>query len=363
MSNISSRPSGRLASLDVLRGFDLFLLVFLQPVLWGLFSQWESPLAQALLFQLDHEIWEGFRCWDLVMPLFLFMSGISMPFALSKYLRDECPRGEALRKVLRRFVILFLLGMVVQGNLLWLKWEYVQPFTNTLQAIAVGYLVTALILLSRLSLGRQMLVAVGLLAAYTIPMMWVGDYTMEGNLACRIDALVLGSRRGDPTYAWLLPSLNFAVTVWLGAWAGQLIRRGGVASWRTSVQLAGVGLLLIALGLLWSLDMPIVKRIWTSSMTLYSGGWCFLLMAAFYQLIDVWQVQRPFAWLKVYGMNSIVAYVVGEVVNFRSIVESVSYGLAEPLGSYYTVWLTFGNFLFLFLILALMYRARIFVKV
>lgn len=244
MSNISSHPSGRLASLDVLRGFDLFLLVFLQPVLWGLLSQWESPLAQALLFQLDHEIWEGFRCWDLVMPLFLFMSGISMPFALSKYLRDECPRGEALRKVLRRFVILFLLGMVVQGNLLWLKWEYVQPFTNTLQAIAVGYLVTALILLSRLSLGRQMLVAVGLLAAYTIPMMWVGDYTLEGNLACRIDA-----------------------------------------------------------------------------------------------------------------------YVVGEVVNFRSIVESVSYGLAEPLGSYYTVWLTFGNFLLLLLILALMYRARIFVKV
>ena len=238
-----------------------------------------------------------------------------------------------------------------------------QPFTNTLQAIAVGYLVTALILLSRLSLGRQMLVAVGLLAAYTIPMMWVGDYSLEGNLACRIDALVLGSRRGDPTYAWLLPSLNFAVTVWLGAWAGQLIRRGGVASWRTSVQLAGVGLLLIALGLLWSLDMPIVKRIWTSSMTLYSGGWCFLLMAAFYQVIDVWQVQRPFAWLKVYGMNSIVAYVVGEVVNFRSIVESVSYGLAEPLGSYYTVWLTFGNFLLLLLILTLMYRARIFVKV
>ena len=64
MSNISSRPSGRLASLDVLRGFDLFLLVFLQPVLWELLSQWESPLAQALLFQLDHEIWEGFRCWD-----------------------------------------------------------------------------------------------------------------------------------------------------------------------------------------------------------------------------------------------------------------------------------------------------------
>ena len=108
----------RLASFDILRGFDLFLLVFLQPVLWSVLSRCDSPLAQSVLYHFDHEVWEGFRFWDLVMPLFLFMSGISMPFAFARYLRGEWPMGRAYRKVVRRFVVLFLLGMVVQGNLL-----------------------------------------------------------------------------------------------------------------------------------------------------------------------------------------------------------------------------------------------------
>lgn len=354
----------RLASLDILRGFDLFLLVFLQPVLWGLLQQTGTPWAASLLYHLDHEVWEGFRCWDLVMPLFLFMSGVSMPFALSRYLRGDAPTTAALRKVVRRFVILFLLGMVVQGNLLWLRPEYFQPYTNTLQAIASGYLVTSLILLSRASLRTQALIAIGLLAAYSIPMMWTGDYTVDGNLAARIDALVLGDRRGDPTYAWLLPSLNFAVTVWLGALAGQIIRRGGKPSARTSLLLAALGLALVLLGWIWGFQMPIVKRIWTSSMTLYSGGWCLLLTALSYQVVDVWgRWNGALSWLKVYGMNSIVAYVVGEVVNFRSVVESVSYGLQPWLEDYYPVWLTFGNYLILLALLTVLYRQRIFIKI
>ena len=113
----------RLSSLDALRGLVLFLLVFLQPVLWSLLSRIDAPFATALLYHLDHEVWEGFRFWDLVMPLFLFMSGTSMPFSFSRFLRGEAPMREAYRKVGRRFVILFLLGMVVQGNLLGLDFS------------------------------------------------------------------------------------------------------------------------------------------------------------------------------------------------------------------------------------------------
>lgn len=356
--------SKRLASLDILRGFDLFLLVFLQPILWALLQQIGTPAATALLYHFDHEVWEGFRCWDLVMPLFLFMSGVSMPFALARYLRGDAPTGATVRKVVRRFIILWLLGMVVQGNLLWLQPDAFQPYTNTLQSIAIGYLITACILLSRAPLRTQVIISLGLLAAYSIPMMWVGDYTVDGNLAARIDALILGDRRGDPTYAWLLPSLNFGVTVWLGALTGQIIRRGGTPSARISLRLAALGAALIAAGWLWGFEMPIVKRIWTSSMTLYSGGWCLLLTAAFYQVIDVWgRWNGAFEWLKVYGMNSIVAYVVGEVINFRSVIDSVCYGLRPLLGDYYPVWLTFGNFSILFVLLTVMYRRRIFIKI
>ena len=165
----------RLASLDILRGFDLFLLVFLQPVLWAVLSRCDHELARSVLYHFDHEVWEGFRFWDLVMPLFLFMSGISMPFAFARYLRGELPVAHAYRKVVRRFVVLFVLGMVVQGNLLGLCPAYFQYYTNTLQAIAAGYLIAALLLL-RLPLRGQLAGMAVLLAAYSVPMMLCGDY-------------------------------------------------------------------------------------------------------------------------------------------------------------------------------------------
>jgi predicted acyltransferase len=98
-------------------------------------------------------------------------------------------------------------------------------------------------------------------------------------------------------------------------------------------------------------------------MTLFSSGLCFLLMAIFYWLIDCCGFSRGFNWLKVYGMNPITAYMLGEVINFRSIVSSVSFGLEPILGQYYSAWLTFGNFLILFLLLRFMYNQKIFLKV
>ena len=86
-------------------------------------------------------------------------------------------------------------------------------------------------------------------------------------------------------------------------------------------------------------------------------------MAAFYWLIDCCGYSKGLNWLKIYGMNPITAYMLGEVVNFRSIVSSVSYGLEPILGNYYDAWLTFGNFLILFLLLRIMYKQKIFLKV
>lgn len=353
----------RLASLDILRGFTLFLLVFLQPVVCAVLTSVDDFWAQSILYHMDHEVWEGFRFWDLVMPLFLFMSGTSMPFSFSKMLKDG-NKGTIYSKVVRRFFLLFLLGMVVQGNLLGLNPDAIYIYTNTLQAIAVGYLVTALVWLNTCTWGRCVVLGI-LLLAYSIPMMWCGDYSLEGNLACRLDAVVLGRFRGDPTYAWLLPSFTFSVTVLMGALAGDLILKGRALDERrkVSARLFGSGILLCVLGWVWSIDMPIIKRIWTASMTLYSGGLCMLLLGVFYEVIDVRGWHCGLDWLKIYGMNSIVAYMLGEVVNFRSVVHSVSYGLYPLLSDYYSAWLTFGNFALVFFILWCLHRARIYVKV
>ena len=173
----------------------------------------------------------------------------------------------------------------------------------------------------------------------------------------------MGHFQGDPTYAWMLPSLNFGVTVMLGVFAGEIIRMAPSPSRRTVLLLLAVGAGLVVAGLLLDPAIPINKRIWSTSMTLLSGGYCMWLMAIFYALVDVCGIHRPFDWLKMYGMNSIVAYMLGETVNFRSIVHSLCYGLEQYLGAYYATLLTFGNFLLLFFILHGMYRARIFVKI
>lgn len=358
---IPAKP-GRLSSLDILRGLDLFLLVFLQPVLLSVLAHFDAAWARAILYQLDHEVWEGFRFWDIIMPLFLFMVGTSMPFAFAKY---AAPGGKrkAYRHVLKRFVILFLLGMVVQGNLLAFSWPAIRIYTNTLQAIAAGYLISAVLILELKRRGQLWATAL-LLLAYSIPMSLWGDFSSEGNLANMIDAAILGGFRGDASYTWILSTLTFAVTVMLGVFAGQIIRNGRSNPAAVTKRLLVIGLALVAVALLWSLETPIIKRIWTGSMTLLSGGYCFLLMGVFYYIVDARGCSRGLNWLKIYGMNAITAYILGEIVSFRSIVESLTWGLEAYMGAeWYATLVTFGNFLVLFFILRVMYHHKIFVKI
>lgn len=354
------RPS-RLASLDILRGFDLFLLVFLQPVLVSVLSRIDAPWASSVLYHFDHELWEGFRFWDLIMPLFLFMAGTAMPFSFAKY---SSPGGcrMAYRHVIRRFLILFGMGMVVQGNILALDPHHIYTYVNTLQAIGFGYLISAIILLN-FDLRGRIIATFVLLLAYSVPMSLWGDWTLEGNLAYVIDAAVLGSFRGDPSYTWVFTSLVFGVTVMLGTFAGHIMKSAGQRRDRAALLMALIGVALVAVAWIWSFETPVIKRIWSGSMTLLSGGYCFLLMALFYYVVDCRHYAFGLSWLKIYGMNAITAYILGEVINFRSIVGSVSFGLEQYLGRFYPCWLTFGNFLILFLILLAMYRSNRFLKI
>lgn len=376
MNKMPENNSTRLASLDILRGFDLFLLVFFQPVFVALGQQLNWPFLNEIIYQLDHEVWDGFRFWDLVMPLFLFMTGASMPFSLSKYKTDSVDYGPVYRRILKRVILLFILGMIVQGNLLGFDSKHVYFYSNTLQSIAVGYFIAAVIQL-HFSFKWQIIITLLLLFVYWIPMTFLGDFTPEGNFAEKVDRWVLGRFRdgvywnGDGTwsfsphynYTWIWSSLTFGVTVMLGAFAGKVMKEGRTDRKKVIRILLITGLILIGVAELWSFQMPVIKRLWTGSMTLLSGGYCFLLMALFYYWIDYKGHTRGLNWLKIYGMNSITAYLLGEVVNFRCIAASVSYGLEQYLGNYYQVWLTFANYFILFLLLRAMYKCSLFFKV
>lgn len=366
----------RLLSLDVLRGFDLFLLVALQPVLCAVLRQLDcEALNNTLLYQLDHARWEGMRAWDMVMPLFLFMSGVTMPYSLPKY-RKQNGNLKVWMRVVKRFVLLFLLGMLVQGNILALNPERVYIYSNTLQAIAVGYLLTVPMVLY-LKPKQQIAAIAALMVVYSIPMYLWGDWSAQGNFAAVVDKAVLGRFRDGSMlaadgsvqfaawydYTWLWSSLTFCCTVALGSLAGHLTKNGNDDRKATARKLAIVGAVLLVAGVLCGFTQPIIKRIWTASFTIYSAGWCYMLLALFYWWIDVKGHTKGWGWLLCFGCNAITAYLIGEMVNFRGIADSLLYGTEQYLGGWYPVLLTLCNSVVLFFILKIMYRAKLFLKV
>lgn len=367
----------RLLSLDVLRGFDLFMLVALQPVLRGILLTLNNPaLNDTLLQQLDHAPWEGFRAWDLVMPLFLFMSGVTMPFSLPKYLKQN-NNLKVWKRVLKRFGILFAFGILVQGNILSLNPDAIYIYSNTLQAIAVGYLLTVPLVLY-LKPGWQVAAIAALLIIYTAPMVLWGDQSPQGNFACEVDKLILGRFRDQShiaadgsiifapwyDYTWVWSSLTFCCTVAMGSLAGHIIKTGNDNRKKTALHLLAIGAALVAAGLLWDAWQPMVKRVWNGSMTVYSGGLCYLLLAISYWWIDVKGHRKGWDWLLYYGCNAITAYLIGEIINFRSIARSLLHGCEQYIGSeWYAVLLTAANSAILFFILRLLYKNKIFLKV
>ena len=370
----------RLESLDALRGFDLFCLVALSELVEKLAEAVDKPWMATVTTWFTHKTWEGFSPWDLVMPLFMFMAGVAIPYSLGKY-RNGTDRKRLYRRLCKRFVLLWILGMMVQGNLLALDPHHIYLFTNTLQAIAVGYLFSALIYLHT-GWKAQIGIAVGLLLAFWAAMEFItfngfggGDYTPHGNLAEGIDMAVLGRFRDSAhvvdgqvvvsewyTYTWILSSLNFIVTVLSGVLAGEALK-STMQQGRKVLLLLIAGIAMVALGWTWDIVHPVIKHIWTGSMVLVSSGYCFLLMALFYWWIDCRGHNRGLTFLKVYGMNSITAYVVSHVVRFSSISRSLFFGLEQYVGDYYGFIIQLSNVAILFVILYIMYRNRIFLRV
>lgn len=376
---MENQKSTRLGSLDVLRGFDLFCLVFFQPVFNSLAIATNWPPLNWLSIQFEHVTWEGFVFWDIIMPLFMFMAGVSMPFAFAKHLQTQ-NKLQLYKRILKRVLLLWLFGMICQGNLLSLDTGRIFFFSNTLQAIAVGYLISAVLLLHFNRRGQIIITSV-LLILYWALLTFVeingsggGNFSPDYNLAEYIDRVVLGRFRdgstvtgsgidfGEYRYTWLVSSINFGVTVMTGVFAGQLLK-GSLSKIKKLQYIIVIGVSMIIVGQLWGLQMPIIKHIWTSSMTLFSSGICFLLMALFYYLIDYKDYGRYLNWLKIYGMNSILAYVLYEVINFSSVTKSIFHGTEQFMGDYYPSLIFFGNGSFIFLILWLMYRNGKFLKV
>jgi predicted acyltransferase len=361
-------PSERIVSVDALRGFDMFWIAGGGPFVMEFCKLFSNPLPPWLDRQFDHVKWVGFVGWDLIMPLFLFIVGVAMPFSIGKRVGRADSRASIYRKVAYRVVVLWVLGMIAQGHLLAFDMNNLELYSNTLQAIAAGYLISAIALVE-LPIRGQAALASALLIVYWALMAFVpvpghgaGVFTADGNLAMWIDTAILGRFRDGTTYTWILSSLGFGATTLMGVLSGHVLR-SRLPGKRKVVVLTAAGLACLLVGWLWGFAFPIIKHIWTSSMVLWSGGWCLLLLALFYGVIDVLGYRRWAFFFVVIGMNAIVAYMAPDFINFMDISKTTLAGLARHVGMFGDFLLAAGALGVLWLGLYFMFRKRAFVRI
>jgi predicted acyltransferase len=314
----------RVVSIDALRGFDMFWICGGKPVVLALLGLFVTPIPQRLLDQMNHPAWEGFSAWDLIMPLFLFIVGTAMPFSFAKRLDQGQGRLRIYGKMLLRVLLLWVFGMIAQGNLLKYDLGELHVFSNTLQAIAVGYFIAGILLLE-LPIAGQVVATVVLLVGYWLALAFIpvpgheaGLLQEKLNLALYLDELILGRFRDGTTYTWILSGMSFAATVLLGVLSGHLLRSKW-SGWMKVLWLAAIGLSCLGLGWLWSFWFPIIKHLFTSSAVLWAAGWSYLLLALFYLVIDVIGFRRWAFFFVVIGANAIAAYMLTHTPNLQPI--------------------------------------------
>lgn len=357
----------RLLSLDGLRGFDMFWIIGGQQLVKSLTKVWPGRFTDALAQQFEHVPWAGLHLFDLIWTLFMFMVGVSLSFSIAKRKRMNESQRTILYHAIKRALILFTLGMIAQGNLLDFSLATFHPFYSVLHGIAAGYLIATIVTLKFRVRGQAVVTAVFLLLYWilliSIPVPGVGRgvLTPTGNAAAYIDSVIQGRfHYGENT--WFLSYLGFAASVLIGVIAGELLQSGRTPKAKCFIMF-GYGVALLLSGLIFSLWMPIIKLLWTSSFVLVAGGLSCLMMAVFYLVIDVLGYRRWVFPFTVIGMNALAVYMATILFDFRQI-GNIFVGHLLPRAGRWDQFVSEAAALtVVWLILYWMYRTRSFVKV
>jgi predicted acyltransferase len=367
------QKSGRVLSLDALRGFDMIWILGLEEVVHALATVWPNPVFRFMSWQMDHKQWEGFGFYDLIFPMFVFMVGASAVFSLSRLIETR-GRAAAVKRVVVRGAVLYLLGVLYYGGLL--KHLGNIRLMGVLQRIAICYLVTGLLFIY-LRPKALLIVTVVLLVGYWawlsfIPVPEVGhvSFAERANWPNYIDKHYLPWRKWDTDYdpEGILSTFPAIASCLLGVFAGLLLRNPTVDPRRKATILFVAGAAGVIAGYLWGLQFPVIKKIWTSTFVLVAGGYSALLLGLFYLVIDVWKVRgwaTPFVWV---GTNAITLYLVKEVVDFPALATRFVGGADSALRQ--NVWRGAGELVVyiagvaLILLLArFLYKRQIFLRV
>jgi predicted acyltransferase len=272
--------------------------------------------------QLEHSAWNGLTLTDTVFPSFLWIVGVAITLSLGKRLQAGVAASSLVPQIFKRAVILYLLGFAL----------YLAPhfdlsharILGVLQRIAICYLVASLLYLFT-GIRTQTAVIGGLLILYTSLMMWApvpgyghGDLSVAGNFAHYVDSIVLGAHNYAHTKTWdpegVVSTLPAIVTALLGVMAGYVLRVNAALTKRIGWLLL-IGIVLFCCGEIWSIWMPINKKLWSCSFTLVMAGLDFIVLAASLWLVDERGYKRVVKPLLIVGMNSITVYMASEILS------------------------------------------------
>lgn len=303
------RASGqRLISLDAFRGLTMLFMV--------LVNNGGGPQSYA---QLNHAGWNGWTLTDTVFPSFLWIAGVAITLALGRRLEGGAQRGELLRIVFRRAVIIYFLGLLVYAFPHFSLSH--QRLMGVLQRIAICYLIASVIYLY-CGIRAQIIWIVSLFSVYWLLMTFAkvpgwgpGNLSVDGNFAHYVDSIVLGAHNYASTKTWdpegIVSTLPAIGTALLGVMAGHILRLPlPLAARRHRLLLAGV--FLVALGLVWNIKLPINKKLWTDSFATFMAGLDFAALAVFIWIVDEFGLKK---WVKpflIVGMNAITVYLASE---------------------------------------------------
>jgi predicted acyltransferase len=361
----------RLYSLDALRGFDMFWILGGEEIVHSLATITGSPVMKAMSDQLTHPEWHGFHFYDLIFPLFLFLAGVATPFSVGKELDKGKSRNQLLVRVVKRGLILVLLG-VIHNNHLELKPIAEIRFGSVLGRIGLAYMFANIIYLYTNQRG-QIIWFCSLLIGYWFLLLFNaapgferGDLTMEGNFVSYLDRMIMPGKLylviHDPEgFVSTIPAIGTGL---LGIYAGNILKNAPPTAEQKSLRLLIIGVAFIVLGQLWNIVFPINKNLWTSSFVLYVGGLSLVLLALFFYVIDVRGIKRWAFFFSVIGMNSILIYMSGQFIRWRYTTEAFFKWLIDLVGEPYNI-LVFAICLIVikWLFLYFLYRKNVFLRV
>lgn len=375
-------PGKRLASLDVLRGMDMLLIMGLSALIAKLCTAFGWGSECWLAKQVCHVEWDGLALQDTIFPLFLFIAGVAWPFSCAKQIGRGDGRGRIALRCLKRAVILLILGVVYTGFLG--NFEKYR-FTTVLARIGFAWMFAAWLYLF-CGMRARIATAAALLVGYWVFSVLVGapdhpgvsPLSPEGCFTGWLDrsfmpGMLTGPKGADGKVLMdnqsVLGMFPATVTAMLGVFAGEYIRSAQHSGNRkTAVMLlAALGLLVAGLVVAFCFgrySMPVNKKLWSSSFVLVVGAYSLAMLAACYWLIDVKGWWKHNLFFKVIGMNSITIYLAQQIIPFSKVSSNLFGGLASLLPTAWgSVVLGIGYIAVCWLFLYFLYRKNVFLRV